>query len=262
MPVGQLDHLAAVEDERLAGGDREAGRAGLDHGLDGGDADDRHIEAHVLAGLGDLDDREAAAPERAGAADAGVGPLHRLDGDAGPGADDDGLPQVEARDLARDLEPVLDVAPLARGGGAPGEDALPRQVVPDEVGRVDELYPFAGELRGDTADEGVGVAARQRHQHPEHPHVRERPAEDLHVLDLPGHDRLLHALALEEADHPPQLADADPLDALGHALDAGVGLLPDGHHRQLRPSPPRALDDQEGELAVARDQTVTHKMEG
>ena len=37
-----------------AGFDGEASRAGLNHGFDGADTDHRHIEAHVLVGLGHL----------------------------------------------------------------------------------------------------------------------------------------------------------------------------------------------------------------
>jgi hypothetical protein len=129
----------------------------------------------------------------------------------------------------------------------------------EEVGRVDQLDPFARQLRRDAADEGVGVAAREREEQLQHPHVGERAAENLDVPDLPRHDRLLHALALEEADHPPQLADADPRHAFGHLLYLRVGLLPDGRDRHLRARAPRALQHEEGEPAVARYQTESHK---
>ena len=49
--------------------------------LDGRRADRWHVEPHVLLGLGHLDERPAAgAAEVAGALDAPVGPLDRLDG--------------------------------------------------------------------------------------------------------------------------------------------------------------------------------------
>ena len=74
-------------------------------------------------------------------------------------------------------------------------------MVLQEVCRVDQLDAFAREFGGHAADERIGVSAREAEEHLEHAHVRQSAAEDLHVLDLTGHDRLLHALAFEEADH-------------------------------------------------------------
>ena len=58
------------------------------------------------------------AHEVAGAEDGGVGALHGLDGDAGPGGDDDGLAEVEGGDAAGDGEAVVDVGALGFVGGA------------------------------------------------------------------------------------------------------------------------------------------------
>ncbi len=148
----------------------------------------------------------------------------------------------------------------AAEGRALREHALRGELVFEEVGRVDQLDAFARQLGRDAADERVGVAARERDEHLEHPHVGQRAAEDLDVLDLTRHDGLLHALALEEAYHPPELADADPRHAVGHLLDGRVGLLAYGRDRDLDARAPRALHDQKGELAVARDESVSHKL--
>ena len=59
--VGGREHRVAVEHERLARVDRQRGRAGDAHRLDRGEADDRHVEAHVLLRLGHLDDAHARA---------------------------------------------------------------------------------------------------------------------------------------------------------------------------------------------------------
>src|ERR1041385_3512392 len=173
---------------------------------------------------------------------------HRLNRDAGARAHDDGLAEVESRDLARDFESVGDVAALALVGRAACEHALRGQVVLQEVGRVNQLDPLARQLGGDASDERVGVAARQAQKHPEHPHVRHRAAENLHVPDLTRHDRLLHTLALEEANHATELPDADPRQAFGDLLDSRVGLFLDGRDGDLSARAPRALDDAEGKL--------------
>ena len=58
--VGRREERVAIEDQRLAGVDRQHLRAGDAHRLDGRKADDRHVESHVLVGLGDLDDATPA----------------------------------------------------------------------------------------------------------------------------------------------------------------------------------------------------------
>ena len=110
-----------IEEQGSAGFEGEAGGAGVLHGLDGGDADDGNVEAHVLIGLGDFDDGEGAAEgggfavgssvrkRVAGAGDGGVGAFHGFDGDAGLGGDDDGLAEIVGGDGAGDGAAVGDV---------------------------------------------------------------------------------------------------------------------------------------------------------
>ncbi len=53
-------------------------RADFAHDVDGGRADHRHVEAHVLRRLGDLHHADAATRQRAGAPDHLVGAFHRF----------------------------------------------------------------------------------------------------------------------------------------------------------------------------------------
>src|SRR5437763_8324595 len=78
------------------------------------------------------------------------------------------------------------------------------------------------------------------------------------MLDLPGHDRTLDALALEEANHTPKLPDADPQDALRHALNRGVCLLTNRRDRQRDASLARSFEHEKRETSVACNQSVTH----
>ncbi len=64
--VGGGDDGRRVEEQGPAGLEGEAGCAGARHGLDGGDADDGDVEAHVLIGFGDFDDGEGAAEDVVG----------------------------------------------------------------------------------------------------------------------------------------------------------------------------------------------------
>ena len=59
--VGRRDDRLAVDHQRLAGIDRQRGRAGGLHRLNRRHADDRHVEPHVLVRLGHLDDAHARA---------------------------------------------------------------------------------------------------------------------------------------------------------------------------------------------------------
>ena len=91
-------------------------------------------------------------------------------------------------------------------------------------------------------------------QHLEHSYIGQRAAENLDVLDLSGHDRALDALALEEANHLPQLTDADPRDApvrrLRDALNDRVGLFANRRDRQR--ARPRAARLRRRETGNAR----------
>src|SRR5215470_4745476 len=65
--VGGISHSVSVEEQAFARVERQAGGAGCAHHIDGFDADDRDIEAHILIGFGDLDYGERAAEGGGGA---------------------------------------------------------------------------------------------------------------------------------------------------------------------------------------------------
>src|SRR5262245_32597081 len=60
--VGEGENFRLVEKDGPASLDREHSGAGLAQVFDGGDADGRYVESHVLLRLGDLDERPAARP--------------------------------------------------------------------------------------------------------------------------------------------------------------------------------------------------------
>ena len=96
----------------------------------GRDADDGHVEAHVLVGLGDFDDGERAAEgggrivqathQRAGTFDGGVGAFHGFYGDAGLRGDDDGLAEVVCGKRVGNGAAVGDVLALVFGRARAG----------------------------------------------------------------------------------------------------------------------------------------------
>jgi hypothetical protein len=59
--IGRSDDRFLIEEQGSICLEGEAGGTGLLHGVDGGDADDGDVEAHVLVGFGDFDDGEGAA---------------------------------------------------------------------------------------------------------------------------------------------------------------------------------------------------------
>ncbi len=116
MPLGKADDLRLVHDDRLAGFDSQDLSAGFDQCAQRAQTDRRDIEAHVLLRFGDLDHREAALrTQLAGSANAGVGSLHRLDGDGRQPFDDDRLAHVHASQFLGQLPTELNVFPLSGG---------------------------------------------------------------------------------------------------------------------------------------------------
>ncbi len=69
--------------------------------------------------------------------------------------------------------------------------------------------------------------------------------------------RALDAFAFEKADHPSQLADADPDHASARrrrrALHLRVGLFANRRDCEARACAPRPFNHQQGELPIARD---------
>src|SRR5690349_14703703 len=91
MLVGQVEHFFTVEHQGFSGGYRKASRPGVDHGPDGGNADDRHVETHILSGLSDLYDCKLSFCQFTRAPNRSVGSLHSLDSYTCTGANYYGL---------------------------------------------------------------------------------------------------------------------------------------------------------------------------
>ncbi len=84
--------------------------------------------------------------------------------------------------------------------------------------------------------------------------------EDLLVPDLTGHDGASDALALEGLDEAGELAEGEPVDVDGGigggaGVDLGVGLFLDGGDDYGQVMGAGGFEEQEGEAAVAGDET-------
>ena len=131
--VGGRGERIFVQKQAAAGIKGETSRTGLLHGIDGVQTNHRHIEAHILVGLGDLDHGERSAQGRgflaqrrrlhnfASAKNCCVGAFHRFHGNASGFGNDHGLTDVEAREMVCDRPSVGDVGLLGVGGGALGQ---------------------------------------------------------------------------------------------------------------------------------------------
>ena len=73
------------------------------------DANDRHVETHVLRRLRHLHHARARAGERAGPLNGRVRAFHRFDGDDGAILDDDGLTDVETGNRVGDAIAEVEV---------------------------------------------------------------------------------------------------------------------------------------------------------
>src|SRR5205814_1871239 len=85
-----IDQLAAIEQDRAPGLQREHPRANLAHRRNRARTDGRNVEAQILPRLGNLDNHHAAVAELAAAANARIGAFHGFDGErhaAAKGAD-------------------------------------------------------------------------------------------------------------------------------------------------------------------------------
>ena len=266
--VGGGEDGFAIEQERAAGFEGEAGGTGGAHGFDGAEADDGDVEAHVLVGLGDFDDGERAAEggggvaeaahEVAGAGDGGVGAFHGFDGDAGLGRDDDGLAEIVGGDGAGYGAAVGDVFLLVFGGGAAGEDAGGGEERLEILRRGDELDAFVGENLGDGAEEHVGVSGAEIEEEFGEAPVGADGGEDLGVFDLAGHGGAGDAFALEGFDEAGEFAEGEPVDADvwvggGSGVDLGVGFFLDGGDDYGEAVGAGGVKEKKGEAAVAGD---------
>ena len=117
--VGGANERVAVED-RASGPRRSTARRRRPRciAVDRRDADDRHVEPHVLLRLRDLDDARARAGQRARARDRRIGAFHAFDGHDRAILHDDRLADVEAGDRVRDRGSRTRSPPASRRSAA------------------------------------------------------------------------------------------------------------------------------------------------
>jgi hypothetical protein len=272
--IGGSDDGCGIEHEGLPCFDGEAGGACGLHGVDGGDADDGDVEAHVLIGFGYFDDGEVTAEggcglssvgeverakECAGACDGGVGAFHGFDGDAGLGGDDDGLAEIVGGDGLGDSAAVGDVFRFFFVGCATGEDAGFREEGFEVLGGGDEFDAFVAEDFGDGTEEHVRVAGAEIEEEFGEAPVGTDAGEDLFVLDLAGHDGAGDTFILKSFDEAGEFAEREPVDVDvgvcgGASVDLGVSLFVDGGDDDGETVSACCVEQEEGEAAVAGDQ--------
>ena len=100
--------------------------------------------------------------------------------------------------------------------------------------------------------------ARKSQQHFQHSRVWHCATEDLHMLYLPGHDRLFHAFVFKEANHPTKLTNANPLHTFGQFFDFRISFFADRRNGHLDARLTCTLQDHEGKLAIAGNQSEFH----
>src|SRR5580765_4839251 len=264
--VGGISHSISVKEQTFTCVEGQAGGSGGAHDIDGFDADDRHIEAHILIGFRDLYDRERAAEgggiasERthdfAGSRDGCVGSFHGFHSNAGRFGDNHGLSNVVLREVAGNRSAVVDILLLFGGGWTRGEHSSFREQWFQEGGGVFEDNTFVAKDFRDGTEQGVGVARTQREQE-----FRETPVgldvrEDLLVLDLSGHDGAVDAFALESFDQLGEFAEGEPVDRRSATVfDLGSSLFLNGSDHHVETLGARGVENQEWKFAVACDET-------
>ena len=141
-----------------AGIDREGARAGDPHGLDGRQADDRDVEAHVLLRFRDFDDSHAGTGQMRGARDHFIGTFHRLHSHHGPVLHGNRLPNVLGGNRVGHPVSELEIGPLLVGGRAHAEDTRPRQQRLEKDRGIQQLDALGAHHLRDRGDEGIGIA--------------------------------------------------------------------------------------------------------
>jgi len=103
-----------------------------------------------------------------------------------------------------------------------------------------------------TAPMSASVLRSAAEQHFQHAHIRDRAAENLHVLDCPA---MIASRRLRswKSEHLAELADAYPGKSFGHALDFRVSLFADSRDGDFRAGLARSLKHEKRELPVACD---------
>ena len=263
--VGGISDSIPVKKQAFPRVERQAGGARGAHDIDSLDADDRHIEAHILIGLGDLHNRKSTAEsggiafegthDLAGTLDGGVGAFHGLDGHAGGLGDNDGLADIVVGEVARDGAAVVRCSFfLLRWARVPSARRASRAAVREMKSNSSSMDAFVSENLGDRAEQSESVlrVAKRKQKLGETP-VGLDAGENLLVLDLSGHDGAGDAFSLEGLDELGELAEREPVDGRGAALfDFRIGLFLDGGDNDVDPLGASRVNDQEGETCRCR----------
>ena len=134
------------------------------------------------------------------------------------------------------------------GNGGDGGNGLAG--APDQVGGT-------GGDGGNGTNQRIGILARQGKQQLRQFPVWANGAENFVVFHLPGHYRLRDAFLVHEVDGFAQFSQADPVQALGGALQLGGRFFFQRDHRHLDALAARALQHQKRKTPVARDEAPT-----
>ena len=222
--------------------------------MDGGEAYNGYIEAHVLSRLAHLHhDQRRATGDAPGALDGFVGAFHRLDSHAGAFAHDYRLPQVEPGNLPSNHAAVGDVGGLPRVRSTARQHARLGHQRLQERRRVHQFDSLSFQRRGYRANQRIRIFLRQREEQLSELPVGPDRAEDLVVLHLTGHHGLVDALLMEQLERFAQVAHTDPMQPRGHALEFRRSLFAQRNHCHLDSLAPGRLEHQERKPAVARD---------
>ena len=233
-------------DDRAAGDDRDAGKAGARGVFQCSPSDGRQIEAPVLSGLRRLDqDADAArrrhaplCPQLGHPGKHIVGAFGRLDRDDAVVGDNRALPHVEWTERRDDVECARDVVPVALHRGARAEHAFGNKDLGRQFVEADDAQPILFEYARDPGQQTV-VAAPKRQRQPPHQFDGEpiqADARDRRAQQRPDEHGLSAPFGTGEANKPPRLPERHPMMRI-RPNDFGIGPAFDAeHHRPAAPA--------------------------
>ena len=123
-------------------------------------------------------------------------------------AHDDGLPDVQRRELFRPRKTVADIVPGAQARTAFSEDPLWGDQVTEEPRLLDHLQTFLGKFGDNGVQQGDIPVVAHAAQPPQSAQIETRVLEEQALLHLADHDDLLHLVALEGPNNLGELSRA------------------------------------------------------
>ena len=118
------------------------------------------------------------------------------------------------------------------------------------------MNAFALEHPRDCPDKRVGVLYCEARQHLNHFQVGHDRAEDLFVLHLPSHHRLIDAFGFESLDQLSQLAERHPVNCFGMLFNLREGFFLDCRNDHIDPLSSCRFEHEKGKFPVACNETV------